>query len=302
MKWQGVVLMAACAIANPVRAQSESRSLTAGDSANARRLAAAPNDTAAARFLARVRAATARYRDRDQAVLDGYRPIGGDFPGMGEHWIDVRTLFSGTFTPEQPPILEYVTIDGRPTLIGVAYALPLLAGEMPPTLPGNVAWHSHVGTVEDESDLLSQAMESHGSMHGARLAMIHVWAWLPNPGGTFHAENWALPFVRAGLAPPAMDPGAVAGRVVSLVSGGDAFYERVFLSVAGATGSDSVAIHRALGAARVSAAAWVARNRRADADHEVVDELPRVWAVMWETLDASLGSSARARLLPLRNR
>jgi len=302
MKWQGVVLMAACAIANPVRAQSESRSLTAGDSANARRLAAAPNDTAAARFLARVRAATARYRERDQAVLDGYRPIGGDFPGMGEHWIDVRTLFSGTFTPERPPILEYVTIDGRPTLIGVAYALPLLAGEMPPTLPGNVAWHSHVGIVEDESDLLSQAMESHGSMHGARLAMIHVWAWLPNPGGTFHAENWALPFVRAGLAPPAMDPGAVAGRVVSLVSGGDAFYERVFLSVAGATGSDSVAVHRALATARISAAAWVARNRRADADHEVVDELPRVWAVMWETLDASLGSSARARLLPLRNR
>ena len=302
MKWQGVVLMAACAIANPVRAQSESRSLTAGDSANARRLAAVPNDTAAARFLARVRAATARYRDRDQAVLDGYRPIGGDFPGMGDHWIDVRTLFSGTFTPEQPPILEYVTIDGRPTLIGVAYALPLLAGEMPPTLPGNVAWHSHVGTVEDESDLLSQAMESHGSMHGARLAMIHVWAWLPNPGGAFHAENWALPFVRAGLAPPAMDPGAVAGRVVSLVSGGDAFYERVFLSVAGATGSDSVAVHRALATARISAAAWVARNRRADADHEVVDELPRVWAVMWETLDASLGSSARARLLPLRNR
>ena len=302
MKWQGVVLMAACAIANPVRAQSESRSLTAGDTANARRLAAVPNDTAAARFLARVRAATARYRERDQAVLDGYRPIGGDFPGMGDHWIDVRTLFSGTFTPEQPPILEYVTIDGRPTLIGVAYALPLLAGEMPPTLPGNVAWHSHVGTVEDESDLLSQAMESHGSMHGARLAMIHVWAWLPNPGGTFHAENWALPFVRAGLAPPAMDPGAVAGRVVSLVSGGDAFYERVFLSVAGATGSDSVAVHRALATARISAAAWVARNRRADADHEVVDELPRVWAVMWETLDASLGSSARARLLPLRNR
>ena len=302
MKWLPVVLMAACAIANPVRAQSESRSLTAGDTANARRLAAAPNDTAAARFLARVRAATARYRERDQAVLDGYRPIGGDFPGMGEHWIDVRTLFSGTFTPEQPPILEYVTIDGRPTLIGVAYALPLLAGEMPPTLPGNVAWHSHVGTVEDESDLLSQAMESHGSMHGARLAMIHVWAWLPNPGGTFHAENWALPFVRAGLAPPAVDPGAVAGRVVSLVSGGDAFYERVFLSVAGATGSDSVAVHRALATARISAAAWVARNRRADADHEVVDELPRVWAVMWETLDASLGSSARARLLPLRNR
>ncbi len=302
MKWLGAVLVAACALAKPASAQTERRPLGAADSAGERRPAAVPNDTAAARFLARVRTATARYRDREQAVLDGYRPIGGDFPGMGEHWIDIGTLFSRTFTPDQPAMLEYATIDGRPTLIGVAYALPLLTGEMPPALPGNVAWHSHAGTVEDESDLLSQAMESHASMHGARLAMVHVWAWLPNPGGTFHADNWALPFVRAGVAPPAVDPGPVAGRVVSLVSGGDAFYERVFLSVAGATGSDSVAIHRALGAARVSAAAWVARNRGADADHEALEELPRVWAVMWETLDSSLGSGARTRLLPLRNR
>jgi len=302
MKWLAVVLMAACATARPASAQTERRPLTAADSTGEPRPAAVPNDTAATRFLAQVRTATARYRDREQAVLDGYRPIGGDFPGMGEHWIDIRTLFSRTFTPDQPAILEYAAIDGRPTLIGVAYALPLLTGEMPPVLPGNVPWHSHAGTVEDESDLLSQAMESHASMHGARLAMVHVWAWLPNPEGTFHADNWALPFVRAGVAPPAVDPDPVAGRVVSLVSGGDAFYERVFLSVAGATGSDSVAIHRALGAARVSAAGWVARNRRADANHEALEELPRVWAVMWETLDSSLGSGARARLLPLRNR
>jgi len=302
MKWLAVVLMAACATARPASAQTERRPLTAADSTGEPRPAAVPNDTAATRFLAQVRTATARYRDREQAVLDGYRPIGGDFPGMGEHWIDIRTLFSRTFTPDQPAILEYAAIDGRPTLIGVAYALPLLTGEMPPVLPGNVPWHSHAGTVEDESDLLSQAMESHASMHGARLAMVHVWAWLPNPEGTFHADNWALPFVRAGVAPPAVDPDPVAGRVVSLVSGGDAFYERVFLSVAGATGSDSVAIHRALGAARVSAAAWVAHNRGNDANHEALQELPRVWAVMWEALDSSLGSSARARLLPLRNR
>ena len=290
MKWLIVVLVAACALAKPATAQTE------------RLPAAVPNDTASARFLWRVRTATARYQDREQAVLDGYRPIGGDFPGMGEHWIDIGTLFSRTFTPDRPAILEYATIDGRPTLVGVAYALPLLPGEMPPALPGNAAWHSHAGTVADESDLLSQAMESHASMHGARLAMVHVWAWLPNPGGTFHAENWALPFIRAGVAQPPVDPGPVAGRVVSLVSGGDAFYEGVFLSVAGAGASDSVAIHRALGAARVSAAAWVARNRGAEANHEALEELSRIWSVMWETLDASLGSGARTRLLPLRNR
>src|SRR6185437_5295770 len=222
MKWLIVLIVAARALATPATPQSR------------RPPAAVTNDTAGARFLWRVRTSTARYRDREQAVLDGYRPIGGDFPGMGEHWIDIGTLFSRTFTPDRPAILEYATIDGRPTLVGVAYALPLLPGEMPPALPGNVAWHLHAGTVADESDLLSQAMESHASMHGARLAMVHVWAWLPNPGGTFHAENWALPFVRAGVDPPPVDPGPVAGRVVSLLSGGDAFYEGVFLSVAGA--------------------------------------------------------------------
>lgn len=261
-----------------------------------------PNDTTAGAFLARVRAASARYRDREQAVLDGYRPIGGDFPGMGEHWIDIGPLFSGRFTLDQPPILEYATIEGRLTLIGVAYALPLLAGETPPPLPGDATWHAHTGTVEDETDLLSQVMVSHTSMRGARLAMIHVWAWLPNPAGAFQSDNWALPFVRAGLAPPAVDPGPVAGRVISLVSSGDAFYEHVFLSVAGATGSDSVAVHRALAAARMSAAAWVARNRGVAANQEALDQLPNVWTVMWDALGSSLSSGARARLLPLRDR
>ena len=299
MKWMAVAMAAACAM--PGHAQTATR-LQRGDTLATLGASTVPNDTTTAGFLARVRAATARYRDRGQATLDGYRPIGGDFPGMGEHWINIGTLFADRFTPEQPPILEYATIDGRPTLVGVAYAVPLLAGEMPPTFPATTAWHEHTGTVESESDLLSQAMSSHGSMRGARLAMLHVWAWLPNPAGAYRSDNWALPFVRAGLVPPAADPGAVAGRALALVSGGDVFYERVFLGVANSSPSDSMAIHQALIAARTAAATWVDRNRHRVVTPEALDQLRRLWADMWNQLDSSLSTGARVRLRALRDR
>lgn len=299
MKWLALVMAVACA--TPARAQTAIH-LPPRDTLGTPETSSAPNDTTTDGFLARVRAATARYRDRGQASLDGYRPIGGDFPGMGEHWINIGILFADRFTPAQPPILEYATIDGRPTLVGVAYALPLLAGEMPPAFPANAAWHEHSGTIESESDLLSQTMSSHGSMQGARLAMLHVWAWLPNPAGAYRSDNWALPFVRAGLVPPAGDPGAVAGRALALLSGGDTFYEQVFLDVANSSPSDSMAIHRALIAARTAAATWVDSNRHGVVTPEALDQLRSLWTDMWSTLDSSLSPGARVRLRALRDR
>lgn len=285
MRWLGVVLIAATAGSMPAAAQQPPM----------------PNDTGPA-FLSRVRAATDRYRDRSRAVLDGYRPIGGDFPGMGEHWIQIGTVFTARFSVEDPPVLEYATIDGRPTLVGVAYALPLLEGERAPDFPSANAWHQHMGTVEEETDLLTHTMTSHTAMDASRLAMLHVWAWLPNPAGAFRADNWALPFVRAGLAAPADDPGAVAGRVVSLVSGGDAFYASVFESLSGATRSDSVAIVNAVARARVNATAWVAASGARTADSEDLIRLRAIWADMWRTLDSTLGPGARGRLSSVRDR
>lgn len=306
MRRRAVPLAAAvavgCAIARLIGAQSEMLPHTRANSAADFGAQGWPADSPNAGFLTRVRAASARYRDRGVAILDGYRPIGGDFPGMGEHWINVGILFAGHITPEQPPILEYATIAGRPVLIGVAYAAPLLTGESPPAFPGHDAWHEHTGTVESETDLLNQAMASHESMPGSRLAMLHVWAWLPNPAGAFHSDNWALPFVRAGLAAPAVDPGPAVGRVVSLLSGGDAFYEHVFVSVAAASPSDSIAIHDALGTAHAAAVAWAARVRENSATPEALDQLRSVWTSMWDALDSSLSAGARARLRTLRDR
>lgn len=259
---------------------------------------ATATDTNVAAFVARARSATERYRDRRQAVADGYRPIGGDFPGMGEHWIQITTLFAGRFAVENPPVLEYATIGGQPTLVGVAYALPLLAGEDAPTFPAPHAWHEHTGTVEEETDFFTQVMASHESMGDARLAMLHAWVWLPNPDGMFRSDNWALPFVRAGLVAPTADPGPEAGRAVSLLSGGDAFYENVFRNVAGAAAnaSDNAAIHDAVAAARRAAADWVTRHQQGAATTKSLDQLRGIWVDLWRTLDSTLSAGARAKL------
>ena len=74
-----------------------------------------PKRPAAAEDLMRtVREATAKYHDHDVAVADGYRRIGGDFPAMGEHWIQIGLLFGGRRDPARPEFLTYVTVAGRP--------------------------------------------------------------------------------------------------------------------------------------------------------------------------------------------
>ena len=176
-------------------------------------------------FEDRVRAATARFRDRQAAILAGYRLIGEDFPGMGEHWVNIGLLFDGRYDPDRPEFLSYVVIDGKPCLTGVAYGLPLLAGELPPEAPaGRSAWHDHAGTIDGET-LLPHHHQADHAEHGPRLAMLHAWVWLPNPEGTFAADNWALPYFRLGRTPPPGAP-AAAGRALSLVTGGDGHLAR----------------------------------------------------------------------------
>lgn len=105
-------------------------------------------------FLERARAATEKYRDQAAAVLDGYRRIGSDFPAMGEHWIRINLLFDGKIDAERPELLTYIPDSGKPRLLGVVYAVPLLPGESSPDFPaGRNAWHDHFRTLEDETVL-----------------------------------------------------------------------------------------------------------------------------------------------------
>jgi hypothetical protein len=178
-------------------------------------------------FVAQARAGTARYRDVEVARAAGYRPVGPDFPGMGRHWVHPALILRDTLDPAAPPILEYAEIAGRPTLVGVAYAMLVRGGTPPPPPPLGLpvppaAWHFHQGTVEEESFLRSHAGVVHvvpGEENAPRIAVLHAWIWLENPDGLLATDNWALPYARLGYRMP---PGAPreAARALALAAGG----------------------------------------------------------------------------------
>ena len=193
----------------------------------------APRDSLAAvdAFVAAVRQATARYRDQSAAVADGYRKIGPDFPGMGEHWISVPLLLDGSVDPQRPPILEYARLNGELTLVGAAFAVLLSAHEQPPAVDGlpvdASAWHYHGGTVSEESFVAGHAHGAEVNHHKPRVAVLHVWTGLDNPAGPFATDNWALPFARLGLPAPVVAPSAEVAHGLALAAGGEPYYLRV---------------------------------------------------------------------------
>jgi hypothetical protein len=181
-----------------------------------------------ASFVASARAATARYRDQAAARADGYRRIGPDFPTMGEHWLSSSIAVRPEVDPAHPPILEYVTVSGRPVLAGVAYTQ--LVRDAPPQAPipaPAAAWHFHRGSVDEESFVLSHAAAAADDRApaGPRIAVLHAWLWLENPAGLFATDNWALPWRRLGLEPPSWIGSGSAGELAAaLAAGGDRYF------------------------------------------------------------------------------
>ncbi|HZH40859.1 MAG TPA: hypothetical protein VFD85_07600 [Gemmatimonadales bacterium] len=154
----------------------------------------AQQELARTRFLDSTRLATARYRDVAQAMADGYRPMGPESPAMGQHWVQIGLVIGGKVDPREPAILEYATSEGAsaPTLVGVAYAVPLASGETPPDTPVPASWwHTHHGTLDDEG--LNGSHTGMDMSGDDRVAVLHAWVWLANPAGAFEAENWLLP-------------------------------------------------------------------------------------------------------------
>lgn len=186
-------------------------------------------DTAA--FLDEARRAAARYVDRADAMAEGYRQIGPDFPAMGEHWVQPGRLVSGRFEPSSPPVLSYIEVDGAPILVGVAYALPLPPDQAPPEFPWPGAWHDHTDTVDEESLLVAPGGHGHGHGRAPRLAMLHAWVGSENPDGVFAQHNWALPFRRAEI-PLNGPPPEAAARALSLLGGGADYYTRLVVAAA----------------------------------------------------------------------
>lgn len=252
-------------------------------------------------FIESARAGTDKYRDQAAAIRDGYRRIGRDFPAMGEHWIRINLVFDGTFDASRPEVLNYVLIDGKPTLLGVGYAVPLLAGESPPSGPaGADAWHDHFRTIEDETVLPHH--HTAGAVQDApRLAMMHAWIWSLNPEGMFAADNWTIPYLRLGLTPARGTPSSVA-KALSLASGGRDYFEMSIGAASAIGAAEKHHVKDAVDRAQSAVRAVLRNNRTAVLSDTDVTTLAAIWTEMWNAVEDAVGADARQRLahLPIR--
>jgi hypothetical protein len=250
-------------------------------------------------LAAAVRAASAVYRHRTRALEAGYRAVGPDAPGMGQHWIQPGLLVRDTVDPARPPILMYATIGGRPVLVAVAFAHP---GGPPPASEGGAippgAWHTHGASVEQEAIVPSHALGLGESARAPRLGVVHVWAWVENRAGLFVPNNWDLPYLRAGLVPPATVDVAAA-RALSLAFTGAAYLEdqlRTFGQLRPTAEGEALA---SVGASAGRVRAWLAGRKEGPVTAAEQSWLRGQWRLLGDSLESRLASGPRRRLAPV---
>lgn len=264
-------------------------------------LATPQGDSSEAAFIESARAATAKYQDRSSAIAEGYRQIGSDFPAMGEHWIRIGLLFDGKFDPAHPEVLTYAEVSGKPQLLGVAYVLPLLAGESAPDWPaGKEKWHDHFRTLEDETALEQHHTAGHAG-DSPRMTMLHAWIWLANPAGMFAADNWAIPYYRLGIK-PVQDAPDTAAKALALVSGGTEHFSASIHAAVPLTSSEGKKVDAAFARSRVAVEALLRSPSMATPTPSDLENLSAVWTGLWKEIDSSVGSKARPSLqrVPIR--
>ena len=120
--------------------------------------------------LARVRAATAKYQDVNQAIADGYADIDLYVPHMGWHYLN-SGLLDANFDMEKPELLVYANKpDGGYQLVAVEYAVPL---SLSPDAPEGFTGDEDVWEVNTQFQLWT----------------LHAWVWYYNPDGMFSPFN-----------------------------------------------------------------------------------------------------------------
>jgi len=123
--------------------------------------------------LQQVRAATARYRNVNNAFADNYVDIGLKLPNMGYHFLKAG-LVTPVFDIKQPPILVYnKNEDGNFELLAVEYAVPI-----DPQTP-NVPPAGFSGD-DDQWDF---------NTLNTGWWTLHAWVWKNNPDGAFNPMN-----------------------------------------------------------------------------------------------------------------
>lgn len=238
-------------------------------------------------FVAAARRGTESYQDRSAAIAAGYRPMGPESPAMGQHWVHPGLLIQGVVDPARPQILSYATVAGRPVLVGVAYAVP--AGAPLPDGPApREAWHVHDGTLVEEAvqpDHDAHRAVGTGPAMGG-VAVLHAWICVANPAGLFASDNWALPFVRLGLEPPARVPEAAA-RALALAAGGVPFYVEQLGSTTDLPVDAARTIERILAARADTVGRWLASRPTRPLDPAEIGWLTTLWTAAWSEARAA---------------
>jgi hypothetical protein len=129
----------------------------------------------------------------DQAGKAGYEPVLGWIPMMGTHWVHGPRMLQGptAVSRAEPSQLMFSPINGKDTLVGVAYAYyaPNNDTSAPPVLfDGAPGWHDHPNLAPP----------------GTNLLMLHVW-FVSSPDGPFAGLNPFLPYWAAKLTPPTIE-------------------------------------------------------------------------------------------------
>lgn len=123
--------------------------------------------------LQQVRAATARYRDANNAFKDNYVDINLKLPNMGYHFLK-SALVTPVFDLRKPPILVYnKREDGSFELLAAEYAIPI--DQQHP----DIAPEGFTGNADEwDFNTLNTGWWT-----------LHAWIWKNNPDGVFKPMN-----------------------------------------------------------------------------------------------------------------
>lgn len=129
-----------------------------------------------------VRDATDRFRDVSVAEAEGYALMfgcvsGSDSGAMGLHYVNLALVGDAVLDPARPEIVIYEPLpDGRLKLTGADF---LVFADV---------WDAANAATPQLMGQLLHLFESPNRFGLPAFYTLHVWAWKPNPYGTF--VNW----------------------------------------------------------------------------------------------------------------
>jgi hypothetical protein len=135
-------------------------------------------------LIERVQHATAKYRDLNAALADGWAPAtpcvsGPDAGAMGVHFNQPGRKVDGTVPPDAPQFLIYEPMsNGAMRLVGVEFFVL------------QTDWENKNGPVPAVVDGNLMNLVASPNRYGLPpFYEMHVWAWEDNPKGTFADWN-----------------------------------------------------------------------------------------------------------------